>query len=86
MRTTARSPLALIVLVAAGLAGCATPGTGLVQTGPDAYRLSRIDSTGQYPDSAALRAAVEAEAEAFAHQQGRVLVPVATREETMRVG
>ena len=73
---------------AALVGGCAsTPmSTGLTQLSADTYRISRIDGVGQYPDAAALKAAVVEEANAFARTQGKVAVPISSREETMRAG
>ncbi len=70
------------------LGGCAsTPmSTGLTQLSADTYRISRIDGVGQYPDAAALKAAVVDEANAFARTQGKVAVPISSHQETMRAG
>jgi hypothetical protein len=59
---------------------------GVVRASPDTYRLSRTDGGGRYADAAAMKAAVISDANAFAQSQGKIAVPVATREETMRVG
>jgi hypothetical protein len=68
-------------------AACAAPGgPGVVRLSPDTYRLSRVDGGGRYADAAAMKEAVINDANAFAHGQGKVAVPVATREETTRVG
>jgi hypothetical protein len=73
------------IAVAALLAG-ACMSSGVVQLSPDTYRLSRQDGGARYADAAAMKAAVISEADAFAKRQGKVAVPVATHEETMRVG
>jgi hypothetical protein len=73
-------------LAAGLLGGCATPQTGLRQIAPDTYRISRVDPGGQYADPAAMRAAVLAEAAAFAKAKGGIALAVATREETLPVG
>ena len=74
------------VLGLLGAACTALPTTGIVKVSADTYRLTRVDPGGQYPDTAAMRAAVTAEADAFAKGQGKVAIPIATHEETMRVG
>jgi len=62
------------------------PTTGIVKLSADTYRLSRVDPGGQYPDAAAMRAAVIDEADSFAKGQGKIALPISTHEETMRVG
>jgi len=85
-----RAAVRLGLFAAAGLLSfaCATsiPTTGIIKMSADTYRLSRVDPGGQYPDAEAMRAAVTAEADAFAKGQGKVAVPIATHQETMRVG
>ena len=88
MTTRSGARVAGAVSVALLLSACVTtlPTTGIVKVSPDTYRLSRVDSGGQYADAAAMKASVLAEADAYAKSQGKVLVPLSTHEETMRVG
>ncbi|MBS0375312.1 MAG: SHOCT domain-containing protein [Proteobacteria bacterium] len=83
---TRRAIIGMGVLAASLLAGCATPQTGLRQIAPDTYRISRVDPGGQYADPAAMRAAVVAEAAAFARGKGGTALEVASHEETLPVG
>ena len=73
--------LALTALVAGG---CMS--SGIVKVSADTYKLSRADGGGVYADAAAMRASVMDEANAFARGKGMIAVPVAVREDTMRVG
>lgn len=59
---------------------------GFTKLSADSYRLSRVDGGGRYPDAAAMKAAVVADADAFAAARGKVAAPISTHEETMRVG
>jgi hypothetical protein len=61
-------------------------GAGVAQLSADTYRLSRVDGGGRYADTAAMKAAVIEDANAFARSRGKIAVPVATHEETMRAG
>jgi hypothetical protein len=76
--------LAVLTLL---VGGCmSSSGSGIVRVSADTYRLSRVDGGGRYVDAAAMKAAVVNDANAFAQSQGKIAVPVATREEAMRVG
>jgi len=59
-------------------------GTGLQQLTPDTYRLSRVDGAGVYRDADAMKAAIAEEANRFAAKQGKIAIPVASHEETLR--
>jgi hypothetical protein len=66
---------------------CASSGvSGVTRVSPDTYRLSRVDGGGRYADAAAMKASVINDANAFAQGQGKIAVPIATHEESMRVG
>lgn len=65
---------ALLIVSAAALAGCASP--GIVQISPDTYMLSRADRGGIFRNSSAMKADVINEANAFAAAQGKVAVPL----------
>ncbi len=82
-RTSWGSVAGVLALV---LSACATPATGIVELSADSYRLTRVDGVGRYPDAAAMKAALVEEANAFARRQGKVAVPMASREEAMRAG
>ena len=73
-----------LALVALAAGACMSP--GIVKVSADTYKLSRADGGGVYADAAAMRASVMDEANAFARGQGMIAVPVAVREDTMRVG
>ncbi len=62
----------------------ASMGTGLQQLTPDTYRLSRVDGGGRYADTAAMKAAIFDEANAFAQTQHKVIVPISSHEDTLR--
>jgi hypothetical protein len=69
------------------IGACVSSGvSGVIRLSPDTYRLSRVDGGGRYADAAAMKASVINDANAFAQSQGKIAVPIATREETMRVG
>jgi hypothetical protein len=71
--------------VAAGLLGaCSYP--GMVRLSADTYRLSRADAGHVYADTAAMKAAVVDDANAFARSKGMAAVEVAVQEETLQVG
>ena len=59
---------------------------GIVELSPNTYRLSRVDGGGVFADAAAMKASVVDEANAFAQRKGKIAVPIATREERMKVG
>jgi hypothetical protein len=58
--------------------GCQNP--GIVQLSPDTYMLSRVDRAGIWGNSAALKADVIRDADAFAESKGKVAIPVAANE------
>lgn len=65
--------IALSVIV---LAGCGS--TGVLQTGPETYRIARKSSGGVFADMKKLQAEVIAEANAFAESKGKIAVPIMT--------
>jgi hypothetical protein len=70
--------------VALLLGACSYP--GMVRLSTDTYRLSRADAGHVYADTAALRAAVAADAQAFAQRKGMTAVEVAVHEDTLQIG
>ncbi len=77
--SAARPGLALVALV---VGACSS--AGIVQLSADTYRLSRVDGGGVYADAAAMKASVIHDANAFAESRGKVAVPIATHEESLR--
>lgn len=73
-------------LATLAVGGCmsASMGTGLQQLTPDTYRLSRVDGGGRYADTAAMKAAIFDEANAFAQKQHKLVVPISSHEDTLR--
>ena len=65
-------------------AGCANP--GIVQLSPDTYIISRTDHGGIFGDAAVMKINVIKEANGFAQSQGKVAVPVSSRESPMWPG
>jgi len=88
MRTQRQGFVVLFGAAALLLGACmsASMGTGLTRLSADTYRISRVDGVGRYPDAATMKAAVVDEADAFARSQGKVAVPIASHEQTMRAG
>ena len=88
MHKRRRGHLRAVAAAAFLVGGCSSIplSTGLTQLSSDSYRISRVDGVGQYPDAAALKAAVVDEADAFARTHGKVAVPISSHEETMRAG
>ena len=70
--------------VAAAFAGCANP--GIVKMSPDTYMLTRTDKGGIFGNASAMKADVIREATTFAEQQGKVAIPLSTKETPMRPG
>lgn len=66
------------VILAILLAGCANP--GIVQLSPDTYLLMREDHAGVFGSMAKLKAGVIRDANKFAENQGKVAVPVSSKE------
>ena len=62
------------IACAACLTACANP--GIVEVAPDQYLLTRLDPGGLMGNSAALKARVIEEANAFADSKGKRAVPV----------
>lgn len=75
--------LAGLAVIAVIVGACTTP--GVVRLSGDAYRVSRADPGG-IADTAAMKSAAVADADAFARSRGMVAVPVATHEDTLRFG
>ena len=72
-----------VVLVSA-LAACANP--AVVQLSPDTYVLSKEDHAGIFGSMAKLRADVINEANAFAAKQGKVAIPLSSKEKPVGYG
>lgn len=68
----------LAILLCLGLLGCANP--GIVRLSPDTYMLSREDHAGIFGSSAKMKSDVIREANEFAESQGKVAIPIATKE------
>ena len=66
------------------LTGCAN--TGIVKISPDTYMLSRVDHGGIFGNAARMKANVIREATEFAEKQGKVAIPLATKESPMWPG
>lgn len=60
------------------LTGCANP--QIVRISPDTYMLSREDHAGIFGSSAKMKSDVIREANAFAESQGKIAIPLATKE------
>lgn len=71
-------------LAGALLAGCSNP--GIVQVSPDTYLLAREAHGGVFASSAALKAGVIQDANAFAESQGKVAIPISAKEKPMGNG
>lgn len=67
-------PIILIII-----SGCAT-NPGVVKIAPDTYFLSRQDSAGIFGSLSALKARVLTEANEYAISQGKVAIPISTKE------
>lgn len=65
-------------------AGCANP--GVVQISPDTYFISRTDKGGVFGNASKMKAEVIREANEFAAKQGKVAIPLSTRETPMAIG
>jgi hypothetical protein len=66
------------------LAGCANP--GIVKLSPDTYMLSREAHGGIFASTSALKAGVINDANAFAESQGKVAIPLSSKEKPMGNG
>jgi hypothetical protein len=74
----------LAVVLFATLTGCANP--GIVQISPDTYMLSREDHAGIFGSLAKLKAGVIADANSFAAKQGKVAIPISSKENPVGSG
>lgn len=66
------------------VAGCANP--GIIKISPDTYMLAKQDRGGIFGNAAALKAEVIQEANQFAESQGKVAIPLTTRETPLAPG
>jgi hypothetical protein len=64
--------------------GCANP--GVVQLSPDTYMIYREDHAGIFGSLAKLKAGVISDANAFAAQQGKIAIPLTTKEKPVGSG
>ncbi len=80
MRTRALSVITLCVLVMA----CASS-PGIVQLSPDTYMIAKEDHGGIFGSLAKLKADTIREANEFAARQGKVAIPIATKEKPMGI-
>jgi hypothetical protein len=78
------SSILLAILTLGLLVGCQS--SGVVQTSPDTYKVSRKSAGGIFTDTAKLRDEVIQEANAFAASKGKIAVQVATHSEHPLVG
>lgn len=74
----------LIAFVAMTLVGCSNP--GIVKISPDTYMLTRTDRGGVFGNASKMKAEVIQEANEFAERQGKVAIPLSTKETPMGVG
>jgi hypothetical protein len=75
---------AVVSVAIALLAGCANP--GVVKMSPDTYMISRTDKGGIFGNAGAMKADVIREATEFAEKQGKVAIPISSRETPLLVG
>lgn len=61
------------------LGGCQNP--GIIQLSEDTFLLSRSDAGGAFANTAALKAEVIQEANAFAASKGKTAIPISTNEQ-----
>ena len=71
------------LILAMGVAACANP--GIVQLSPDTYILSKEDHAGIFGSMAKLKADTISEANAFAAKQGKVAIPLSTKEKPIGI-
>lgn len=71
----------LVILV---VAGCASS-PGIVQLSPDTYMISKEDHAGVFGSLAKLKADTIREANEFAAREGKVAVPIASKERPMGI-
>jgi hypothetical protein len=72
-----------VLCVGLMLAGCAA-NPGVTELGPDTFMLSRIDKGGIFGNASAMKADVIREANQFASQRGKVVVPLTVNETPLR--
>jgi hypothetical protein len=75
---------ALLACISLLLAGCSHP--GIVQISPDTYFISRTDKGGVFGNASKMKVEVIREANEFAAKQGKVAIPLSTRETPMAIG
>lgn len=75
---------AAIICASLALAACSNP--GVVQISPDTYFISRTDKGGVFGNASKMKAEVIHEANEFAAKQGKVAIPISTRETPMAIG
>ena len=80
MRTRSLSIATLLVVVM----GCASS-PGIVQLSPDTYMIAKEDHGGIFGSLAKLKADTIREANKFAASQGKVAIPIATKEKPMGI-
>ena len=73
-----------LMAVGIALAGCANP--GIVRVSPDTYMIFREDHGGIFGSASSLKAGVIRDANAFAESQGKVAIPISTRDKPMGGG
>ena len=78
-----RNTLVLLLSIAA-LSGCVNP--GIVKLSPDTYMLTREAHGGIFASTSALKAGVISDANAFAESQGKVAIPLSSKEKPMGNG
>lgn len=74
----------LLIFLCLGLVGCTNP--GIVRISPDTYLLARVDHGGIFGNAERMKANVISDADAFAEKQGKVAIPISTKEVPMVVG
>ena len=73
--------IAALLFSIAVLSGCSNP--GIVKLSPDTYMLSREDHAGVFGSASSLKAEVIGDANAFAEEQGKVAIPLSSKEKPM---
>lgn len=76
---------AFLVSCALALTACSS-NPGVVQISPDTYFISRTDKGGIFGNASKMKAEVIREANDFAAKQGKVAIPLSTREIPMAIG
>ena len=74
----------MVVGIALALAGCANP--QIVRLSPGTYMLSREDHGGIFGNASSLKAGVIRDANTFAESQGKVAIPISSKEKPMGNG